>query len=65
MWNKGVVMWYVYFFDEIRSFETEKLALEYASKLVNSGELLADIKLIQGTEIKLKAIEVTTKVVRA
>jgi hypothetical protein len=58
-------MWYVYFFDEIRSFETEKLALEYASKLVNSGELLADIKLIQGTEIKLKAIEVTTKVVRA
>jgi hypothetical protein len=27
-------------------------------------ELLADIKLIQGTEIKLKAIEVTTKVVR-
>jgi hypothetical protein len=65
MRNKGVVMWYVYFFDEIRSFETEKLALEYASKLVNSGELLADIKLIQGTEIKLKAIEVTTKVVRA
>jgi hypothetical protein len=58
-------MWYVYFFDEIRAFETEKLALEYASKLVNSGELLADIKLIQGTEIKLKAIEVTTKVVRA
>jgi hypothetical protein len=58
-------MWYVYYFDEIRAFETEKLALEYASKLVNSGELLADIKLIQGTEIKLKAIEVTTKVVRA
>lgn len=64
-------MWYVYYFDseqyssEIESFETEKLALEFISKLVNRGEDLADIKLIQGTEIKLKAIEVTTKVVRA
>jgi hypothetical protein len=45
-------MWYVYYFDseqyscEIRSFETEKLALEFISNLVNRGELLADIKLI-------------------
>jgi hypothetical protein len=64
-------MWYVYYFDskiyssELEAFETEKLALEFISKLVNRGELLEDIKLIQGTEIILKAIEVTTKVVRA
>jgi hypothetical protein len=64
-------MWYVYYFDskiyssELEAFETEKLALEFISKLVNRGELLEDIKLIQGTEIILKAIEVATKVVRA
>ena len=63
-------MWYVYYFDsqiyssELESFETEKLALEFISNLVNRGEHLADIKLIQGTEIKLKAIEVATRVVR-
>ena len=64
-------MWYVYYFDseiyssELETFETEKLALEFISNLINRGERLADIKLIQGTEIKLKAIEVATKVVRA
>ena len=64
-------MWYVYYFDseiyssEIESFETEKLAMEFISNLVNRGVNLEDIKLIQGTEIKLKAIEVATKVVRA
>jgi hypothetical protein len=64
-------MWYVYYFDieiyssEIESFETEKLAMEFISNLVNRGVNLKDIKLIQGTEIKLKRIEVTTKVVRA
>ena len=58
-------MWYVYYFDNIKTFETEKLALDFISKLINDGEYLADIKLIQGTEIKLKTIEVTTKVVRA
>lgn len=64
-------MWYVYYFDseiyssEIESFETEKLALEFISNLVNRGVNLEDIKLIQGTEIKLKAVEVATKVVRA
>lgn len=60
-------MWYVYWIysNQLEAFETEKLALEYASKLVDDGEYLADIKLIQGTEIKLKAIETETKVVRA
>lgn len=64
-------MWYVYYFDseiyssELETFETEKLALEFISNLINRGERLADVKLIQGTEIKLKAIEVATKVVRA
>jgi hypothetical protein len=64
-------MWYVYYFDsqiyssELEAFETEKLALEFISNIVNRGENLEDIKLIQGTEIKLKAIEVATKVVRA
>jgi hypothetical protein len=57
-------MWYVYWFDELKAFETEKLALGYISILVNRDERLADIKLIHGTEIKLKAIEVATKVVR-
>jgi hypothetical protein len=58
-------MWYVYYFDNIKTFETEKLALEFISNLIDDGEYLADIKLIQGTEIKLKEIKVTTKVVRA
>ncbi len=64
-------MWYVYYFDseiyssELEKFETEKLALEFISNLVNRGEHLVDMKLIQGTEIKLKAIEVATRVVRA
>jgi hypothetical protein len=58
-------MWYVYWFDELKAFETEELALGYISILVNRDERLADIKLIHGTEIKLKAIEVATKVVRA
>ena len=64
-------MWYVYYFDsqiytsELEAFEAEKLALEFISNLINRGERLANIKLIQGTEIKLKAIEVTTRVVRA
>ena len=58
-------MWYVYYFDNIKTFETEKLALDFISNLINRGEYLADIKLIQGTEIKLKTIEVATKVVRA
>ena len=39
--------------------------MEFISNLVNRGVKLKDIKLIQGTEIKLKAIEVTTKVVIA
>lgn len=64
-------MWYVYYFDseiyssELESFETEKLALEFISNLINRGERLAGIKLIHGQEIKLKAIEVATRVVRA
>lgn len=64
-------MWYVYYFDsqiyssELETFETEKLALKFISDLVNRGERLDGVKLIQGTEIKLKAIEVTTKVVKA
>ena len=62
-------MWYVYYFDseiyssELKAFETEKLAMEFISNLVNRGVRLADIALIQGTEIKLKAIDVATKVV--
>lgn len=64
-------MWYVYYFDsqiyssELETFETEKLALKFISDLVNRGERLDGVKLIQGTEIKLKAIEVATRVVRA
>lgn len=64
-------MWYVYYFDsqiyssELETFETEKLALKFISDLVNRGERLDGVKLIQGTEIKLEAIEVATRVVRA
>ncbi len=64
-------MWYVHYFDseqyssELEEFGSERLATEFINDLIKSGEDLADITLIQGTEIKLKAIEVTTKVVRA
>lgn len=64
-------MWYVYWVDseeysgELETFETESKAMAFINKLINRGELLEYIKLIQGTEIKLKAIEVATLVVRA
>lgn len=64
-------MWYVFYWDsgqysnEWEAFETEETAMAFINECMKSGSNLEDIKLIEGTEIKLKAIEVTTKVVRA
>jgi len=61
-------MYYVYCdYDEhrIEEFNTEEDAIKLMNTWIGVGAKISDFKLIQGTEIKLKAIEVTTKVVIA
>jgi hypothetical protein len=64
-------MWYVFYWDSelyqtaMEEFKTEEEAMAFINDRVGVNYPADVFRLIRGEEIKLKEIEVTTKVVRA